>query len=128
MSRGRWWRFLPDRSQLMLLAGVLIAVVTTVGFVNLTIARSAVQAELRADQARVAQLLEQKLRLQDELARDQQGENVAPRAEEYFDRKPPDTTTVFPEAVATPDAAAGKRDQPSGPPYWAEWWKRLTQP
>jgi len=128
MSRGGWWRFLPDRSQLMLLAGVLIAVVTTVGFVNLAIARGAAQTELRAQEARVAQLREQNLRMQDELVRAQSDENAERRATDYFNRVRPGTTLVLPEAVPTPAAPVVGRRRPSGPPYWAEWWKRLTQP
>jgi hypothetical protein len=111
----------------VLLAGVLLSLAVAVGFVNLAIARGAVLAELRAEEARVAQMKEQNSRLQDELERAQQGQNIGPLAERYFNLVPPGTTVVLPETPATPDSTSKRRRQ-VGPPYWTEWWKRLTQP
>ena len=124
MSQKRLWQFLPDRSQLMLLAGVLVVLAAAIGFVNLAVARAAVVSELQAARAQTDQMEEQNQRLKDELARAQQGDNVGPRALDDFNMTRPGAVIVEPEPLITPQPTV----RPAGPPYWAEWWKRLAQP
>jgi type II secretory pathway pseudopilin PulG len=128
MFLQRWRRFLPERSQLIILVGVLAILYAGVAFVNLAMAKSAALRENQAAQTKVDALQEQQQRLRLALGEAQQGYNIEPRARQYFNlgRKGEKAVVLQPVAPATAPETA---PQPaSGPPYWTEWWKRLTEP
>jgi hypothetical protein len=117
----RWQRFLPDLSQLLLVAGVLVVIFAMVSFVNLAIAKSRVLAENRmvAGQVREAEERQELLRIA--LADAQQGRDLWSKAWDYFGMAPRGATVVLP----APARVEGSADRPASPPYWAVWWQRL---
>jgi hypothetical protein len=124
----RLWRFLPDRSQLMLLAGVLIVLFGAVSFVNLAIAKSAALAKERSVQVQLEQARQQNARLQRALQQAQAGQNVMPKAYEYFGMTLPGVTMVLPETPQ--DETIGPIWQEPAPeqPIWLQWWERFRNP
>jgi cell division protein FtsL len=128
MSQQWWRRFLPERSQFWILAVAVIVVVSVASFANLATARGIALGEKQLVQMQVDQLKEQNRRLKQALEQVKQGENVEPKAREYFGMGYPGETQVVAESVPTPVGPPQAPDGPVGPPYWLEWWKRLTAP
>lgn len=127
MIRPGWRRFLPDRSQLIWLATVMIGLVAGVSFINLSVARNAAMAANRAAHMRYAQAQQQHEALVQALAAAQKSEQILPKAYDYFSLTPAGVTTVVIKPVASV-SAAGSEGEHGGPPYWQTWWQRLTQP
>ncbi|MEJ5200032.1 MAG: hypothetical protein WHX53_14000 [Anaerolineae bacterium] len=127
MIRPGWRRFLPDRSQLIWLATIMIGLVAGVSFINLSVARNAAVAANRAVHARYAQAQQQHEALVQALAAAQRGEQIVPKAYDYFSLTPAGVTTVLIKPVA-PVSAIESEGERGGPPYWATWWQRLAQP
>jgi len=128
MNQQRWQRFLPDRSQLMLVVSVLLVVFALVSFINLAIVKGSVGAKQRSVKAQLDQARERQRMLRTTLERDQQGCNILPKAQDYYNLTLPNVTVVVPKPEATPDVPGGEHDFRKGPPYWADWWEQLSQP
>jgi hypothetical protein len=112
----------------MLLMIVVIALVAGVSFVNLGLARNAALAANQIAHARYDEAARQNKLLVEALASAQQGQNVLPKAYDYFSLTPPDVMTIeIKPAVSDEDATAGWPRR-SGPPYWDDWWQRLVKP
>jgi hypothetical protein len=124
----RLWRFLPDRSQLMLLAGVLIVLFGAVSFVNLAIAKSAALAKERSVQVQLEQARQQNARLQRALQQAQAGQNVMPKAYEYFGMTLPGVTMVLPETPEDTTVGPVWQEPPPAEPIWLQWWERFRNP
>jgi len=125
----RLWRYLPDRSQLMLLAGVLIVLFAAVSFVNLAIAKSSALAKERTMRAQLEQAREQNARLQRALGQAQAGQNVMPKAYEYFGMTLPGVTMVLPEEAPSSEPVGPIREEPPpAHPFWLDWWERWRSP
>jgi Flp pilus assembly protein TadG len=123
MSYQRLQRFLPDRSGVMLLAIALTAALALLGFGSLAISKS----EALAHQYRVRQQLEtlqeQNRLLVAALDQAQHGQNIVPRAWQYYHRLPPGLTVIEGES-AVGDASAQWAD---GPPVWVELLEQIRQ-
>jgi hypothetical protein len=128
MVHQGWRRFLPDRSQLMLLVIVVIALVAGVSFVNLGIAHKSALAAREMAVARYDEIQQQHVLLVRTLEAAQRGENILPKAYDYFFMTPPGIITVLiePAEPAPAPGVAGART--SGPPYWGDWWQHLVNP
>ena len=128
MLQRRLWRFLPDRSQLILLASVVIVLFAAVSFVNLAIAKSAALAKERTLQAQLEQAREQHERLQRALQQAQAGQNVMPKAYEYFGMTLPGVTMVLPEEPGDETVGPILQEPPAAQPFWLQWWERWRNP
>jgi hypothetical protein len=128
MIQPGWRRFLPDRSQLMLLVIVVMGLAAGVSFVNLGITRNTVLAANRIAHERLAEAQEQNVLLGQALASAQQGENILPKAYEYYGETRPGVMTFEIKPVAPDAAADGAGAQRAGPPFWGDWWERLIHP
>ncbi|PKO22822.1 MAG: hypothetical protein CVU38_07385 [Chloroflexi bacterium HGW-Chloroflexi-1] len=140
MSQQRWRRFLPERSQFLLLGVVLAVIFALVGFINLAIIKSSTLVENQGARVRLERAQDQSQRLQGALGEAQQGQNIPIKGWEYYRLTPPEVTVVMPAPEAAPEAASeaaplaagetaalGHRHA-AGPPYWADWLKRLVKP
>ena len=128
MQHQDWRRFLPDRSQFMLLVIVVIALVAGMSFVNLGIARNNALAMNRTAHARYDEAQQQNDLLKRTLTGVQRGENILPKAYEYFSWALPGVTTVLLQPIEANEAVEGEATQRSAPPFWGEWWQRLVNP
>ena len=132
MAQQRWQRFLPERSQLLLLLVVLAVILALVGFINLAIIKSAALAENQAARVRLERAQDQNQRLSQALIEGQQGQNVPSKGWDYFRLTLPGVTVVVPASEAPLlDAGAtalAAQQGAAGPPFWAEWLKRLVKP
>jgi hypothetical protein len=127
MQHQGWRRFLPDRSQFMLLVIVVIALVAGMSFVNLGIARNSALAMNRASHARYDEAQQQNDLLKRILTGVQRGENILPKAYDYFFLLPAGVTTVLLQPIETPEAD-GEAARRTSPPFWGDWWQRLVNP
>jgi hypothetical protein len=128
MVQQGWRRFLPDRSQFMLLVIVVMGLVAGVSFVNLGITRNTALAANRIAHERLAEAQEQNVLLGQALVSAQQGDNIPPKAYEYYGEARPGVTTFEIQPVAPGEAADGAGAQRAGPPFWGDWWERLVNP
>lgn len=128
MSARRWLRLLFGRSQLMLLAGVAFAVVAVIVFADLAMNKSAASAGYQRAKARVEQLDAQNARLQRDLERAQQDQQVMIQGWNYFGRAPKGVKIVIGEPVAPAPAAADGPAPAQTTPFWVEWRQRLGLP
>jgi hypothetical protein len=128
MMHPGWRRFLPDRSQFMLLVIVVIALVAGMGFVNLGIARNSALAANRTAHVRYDEALQQNDQLKRALTAAQRGENILQKAFDYFSLTLPGVTTLMLQPVAAKESTDGEAVRSSGPPFWGEWWQRLVKP
>jgi hypothetical protein len=128
MQQQGWRRFLPDHSQFMLLVIVVIALVAGMSFVNLGIARNSALAMNRTAHAHYDEAQQQNVLLKRTLTGVQRGENILPKAYDYFFLQPAGVTTVLLQPVEAKEAAASAADRRTSPPFWGEWWQRLVNP
>ena len=87
-------RFLPERSQLMLLVGVFVVLFAAAGFVNLAVTKSEALASRRHEQQQRDQMLDRKYALSDALGDAQQGRHIPKTALGFFQLVPPGMTVV----------------------------------
>lgn len=125
MSQEGWRRYLPDRSQLVLLAVVLAALFALVSFINLAVAKSAALAGRQAVLDQISQLEERNQRLRSTLSDDQNGKNIVQKALQYFGLVARGQRVVLPQGSSVDGPT---RNHPAGPPFWLEWWKLLVMP
>jgi hypothetical protein len=128
MQHQDWRRFLPDRSQLMLLVMVVIVLAAGMSFVNLGIARNNALATNRAAHARYEEAVRQNELLNGSLAAVQREENVVPKAFDYFKWSLPGTTTIVLEPAEAGTETEGEQSLRPTPPFWGQWWRRLVNP
>jgi len=128
MQHQGWRRFLPDRSQFMLLVIVVIALVAGMSFVNLGIARNSALAQNGTAHARYDEAQQQNERLKRNLIAVQRGENVPSKAYDYFFMQPSGVTTVLLQPVEAKEAAESEAARRTAPPFWGDWWQRLVNP
>jgi hypothetical protein len=121
------WRFLPDRSQALLVVGVLLALFFIVSFANLALARSNALAERNAALTRRGVAAERNHNLRTALDAAQRDMHIPAQAEIYFGETVPGNVSVRP---LPEDASPGRSNGNSqgAPPFWENWWERLTQP
>jgi hypothetical protein len=136
MSQPRWRHFLPDRSQLWILAAVLLVMVAGVSFFNVFAAKATALANQRQVQAQLDRLAEQNRLLQERVSQaqagNQPGGDVEVRARQYFGLGyPGETRIVGQEGRATtsqptaPITTTAAPSQAAPTPFWEGWWKTL---
>ncbi len=127
MSQPWWRRLLPDRSHLLLLAGLAALVVATMGFIELYNIRSEALADHERAAAQVDQLREQNQMLQEALSEGQRGDNIEPRARQYFKYSRPGEKKVLFQTPAppTPTPVPPEDYRPPGRSAWQDWLNRL---
>jgi hypothetical protein len=123
MFHRRLLRLLPDRSGVMLLAIALTAALALLGFGNLVIIKSEALAEQHRARQQLEALQEQNRRLNTALEQAQHGQNIIPRAWQYYHRLPPGVT-VFEEQPAAGNAAE-QADDSRELPVWVEVVEQL---
>jgi len=128
MQHQGWRRFLPDRSQFMLLVIVVIALVAGMSFVNLGIARNSALAMNRTAHTRYDEAQQQNDLLKRTLTGVQRGENILPKAYDYFFLLPSGVTTVLLQPLEAKEASESEAARRTSPPFWGEWWQRLVNP
>ena len=128
MQHQDWRRFLPDRSQFMLLVIVVIALVAGMSFVNLGIARNSALAMNRSAHALFDEAQQQNDLLKRTLAGVQRGENIPSKAYDYFFLHPPGVTTVLLQPIEAKEAADSEAARRTSPPFWGDWWQLLVNP
>jgi len=128
MQHQSWRRFLPDRSQFMLLVIVVIALGAGMSFVNLGIARNSALTQNRIAHARYDEAQQQNDLLKRTLTGVQRGENVLPKAYDYFFLLPPGMTTVLLQPAEAQETADGEAARRTSPPFWGVWWQLLVNP
>ena len=128
MQHQDWRRFLPDRSQFMLLVIVVIALVAGMSFVNLGIARNSALTQNQAVHALFDEAQQQNDRLNRNLIAVQRGENIPPKAYDYFFMQPSGVTTVLLQPIEANEAADSEAARRTSPPFWGDWWQLLVNP
>ena len=128
MMQSSWRRFLPDRSRFMILMVVVIVLVAGMSFVNLGFAKNAARTANRSVHAQYDEALQQRDLLQRALAGAQRGENIVPKAYDYFFLTPAGVTTVLVEPAAEETSRSESVDRRSSAPFWLDWWQHLAQP
>jgi hypothetical protein len=128
MQHQDWRRFLPDRSQFMLLVIVVIALVAGMSFVNLGIARNSALAQNQIAHARFDEAQQQNDRLNRNLIAVQRGENIPSKAYDYFFMQPSGVTTVLLQPIEANEAADSEAARRTSPPFWGDWWQLLVNP
>ena len=128
MIQPGWRRFLPDRSQFMLLVIVVMGLVAGVSFVNLGITRNTALASNRIAHERLAEAQQQNVSLEQALVSAQQGDNIPPKAYEYYGEARPGVTTFEIRAGGAGRCGGWAGAQQAGPPFWGDWWERLVNP
>jgi hypothetical protein len=123
MSYRRLLRLLPDRSGVMLLAIALTAALALLGFGNLVISKGEVLAEQHRTRQQLLTLEEQNRLLTNALDQAQHGQNIVPRAWQYYHRLPPGVTVVEEQPPETGPAV--RSDNAGGLPLWVELVERL---
>jgi hypothetical protein len=122
MFQRRFLGFLPDRSGVMLLAIALTAALALLGFGNLVISKGEALAEQERARQQVEMLRGQNRRLVSALEQAKSGQNVVPRAWQYYHRVPPGLIVV--EGESTNDSYA----QPSDSlPVWVRLLEQVRQ-
>ena len=128
MASQGWRRFLPERSQVILLLIVVIVLLASGSFVNLGFAHSAAVAANRTARAQYDQMRRQQDRLLEALPAAQRGENILPKAYDYFFLTPAGAVNILLQpAPGESEANKGTMTAAVGP-YWDDWWQHLTQP
>ena len=124
MGSQRMSRYLPGRPGLMLVMGVVVAVVFTVGFVDQALTERAMLAQFAQAQSKVDQLEEQNRLLQQDLDRAQQGQLVPQKAWEYFGKTPKGAGVVIaePQPVVEPAPPVTVATPIS---VWRSFWQAL---
>jgi hypothetical protein len=128
MQHQGWRRFVPDRSQFMLLVIVVIALVAGMSFVNLGIARNSALTQNQAVHALFDEAQQQNDRLDRILIAVQRGENIPSKAYDYFFMQPAGVTTVLLQPIEAKEAAESEAARRTAPPFWSDWWQRLVNP
>jgi hypothetical protein len=128
MQHQGWRRFLPDRSQFMLLVIVVIALVAGMSFVNLGITRNGALAQNRTAHVRYDEAQQQNDLLKRTLTGVQRGENILPKAYDYFFLLPSGVTTVLLQPIEAQEAVDGEAARRTSPPFWGDWWQLLVNP
>jgi hypothetical protein len=128
MFAQRWLRLLPGRSQLMLLAGIAFAVVVVIIFSDLAMTKNAAMANNQRMRAKVEQLEAQRVRLQRDLDRAQNDQQVIPRGWEYFGEMPKGVNVIVAEPEAPVISPAVVQASAAETPFWAGLWRKLHQP
>ena len=128
MQHQGWRRFLPDRSQFMLLVIVVIALVAGMSFVNLGITRNGALAQNRTAHVRYDEAQQQNDLLKRTLTGVQRGENILPKAYDYFFLLPSGVTTVLLQTIEAKEADNGEAARHTSPPFWGDWWQLLVNP
>jgi hypothetical protein len=116
MSHRRLLRFLPDRSGVMLLAIALTVSLALLGVGNLVISKSEALAHQYQVRQQLETLQEQNRMLVAALEQAQHGQNIVPRAWQYYHRLPPGLTVI--EGESTAEDASSQRA--GGPPLWVQ--------
>jgi|YNPBryantNP2012_1023418.scaffolds.fasta_scaffold06624_4 hypothetical protein len=124
MMRRGWRRLVLERARLIGLATIAIGLIAGVSFLNLSVAHNAAVVANRAAHARYAEAQQQREALVRALEAAQRGEQVLPKAYDYFSLTPAGVTTVLIRPTA-PDGAVEAKEAPDAPPYWWTWWQRL---
>ena len=123
MSNRRLTGFLPDRSGVLLLAAALTAALALLGFGTLVINKGEALVDQQQARVQLAEMQAQNRRLTTALEQARNGENIIPRAYQYFGRIPPGLTIVEGEP-ADSDASP---QQPAGLPWWAQLVGQIRQ-
>jgi cell division protein FtsB len=128
MKHRRWRNLLPDRGQWAVLLAVLFVIIAAVSFIDVAVRRSASQSAQLAVQNRLAAVQSQNQQLTEALTQAQRGENIEPRARQYFNLARKDEKKYVVQLV--PEAVTGSAEpaSASAPPYWGAWIERLLQP
>jgi hypothetical protein len=123
MSYRRLPGFLPDRSGVMLLAIALTAALALLGFGNLVISKGEALAEQERARQQLETLQGQNRRLVSALEQAEYGQNIVPRAWQYYHRIPPDLMVVEAESVEDQSSS-----QPSSRlPIWVQLLQQIRQ-
>jgi hypothetical protein len=123
MSYRRLPGFLPDRSGVMLLAIALTAALALLGFGNLVISKGEALAEQERARQQLETLQGQNRRLVSALEQAEYGQNIVPRAWQYYHRIPPDLTVIEGESVEDKSSS-----QPSSRlPIWVQLLEQTRQ-
>jgi hypothetical protein len=123
MSNRRLMGFLPDRSGVLLLAAALTAALALLGFGTLVINKGEALVDQQQARVQLAEMQAQNRRLTTALEQARSGQNIIPRAYQYFGRIPPGLTIVEGEPTES-DASP----QPSaGLPWWAQLLEQARQ-
>ena len=123
MSYRRLPGFLPDRSGVMLLAIALTAALALLGFGNLVISKGEALAEQERARQQLETLQGQNRRLVSALEQAEYGQNIVPRAWQYYHRIPPDLMVVEGESVEDQSSS-----QPSSRlPIWVQLLQQIRQ-
>ncbi len=125
MSAEHWWRRLPSREHWLLLIGVAALVFFAFSFMELTVTRQKLIARHEQAASRVERLQAQNARLQTELTREQQGDNLPGRAWQYFGQTPPGAGVIIAEPELTTPAQPSGTTSGTQEPIWVVLWKRL---
>jgi len=99
MSYRRLPGLLPDRSGVMLLAIALTAALALLGFGNLVISKGEALAKQERARQQLEMLQGQNRRLVSALEQAEYGQNVVPRAWQYYHRTPPGLIVVEGESM-----------------------------
>ena len=125
MTWPRWLRFATDRSQLIIITGVLVMVVALFGFAELAVEKSAALVANERAQNELARLEAQNRLLLVSLEQARLGQHVAPKAYQYFGLTPEDVTLIVPQVAPESEAASAQRWESVDP--WAEIAEWLDQ-
>ncbi len=116
MFSRRLLGFLPDRSGVMLLALALTAALALLGFGSLVISKSEALAHQHQVGQQLETLHEQNRLLVAALEQAQHGQNIVPRAWQYFHRLPPGLIVIEGESTVSDTSS----QQPNGLPLWVQ--------
>ena len=119
MTRPRWLRFATDRSQLIIITGVLVMVVAFFGFAELAVEKSAALVANERAQNELARLEEQNRLLHVSLEQARLGQHIAPKAYQYFGVSRPGLTVIETEEPLVL-AAPAPAEAPSAFSVWLD--------
>jgi hypothetical protein len=122
MSYRRLLGFLPDRSGVMLLAIALTAALAVLGFGSLAISKADALAEQYRAHQQLDQLQQQQRRLASALEQAKAGQNIVPRAWQYYHRLPPGLIVVEGESAEGDSAASQSTDNL---PLWVQMLNQI---
>jgi len=97
-------------------------------FADLAMSKSAAVLNYQRAKAKVEQLEAQKARLQRDLERAQNDQQVIPKGYEYFGQIPQGVEAVVAEPEAPAVDAAVEQAPSQSVPFWTELWRKLRQP
>ena len=125
MSVGRWRRFLPSQSKVALIFGLLLLVWASLAFVDLVTARNQALTKHRQMVQRIGVAQAQGDMLRRALDGARAGQNIIPKAYQYFGLTPEDVTLIVPQVAPESEAASAQRWESVDP--WAEIAEWLDQ-